>query len=348
MLRNATRWATLAVVCALTAGASAADRSAKEILDEIKPLLTQRITTQKQFDQVNAKKIALVEELRKVDPENAELPKLLPARWQALAATGKADEAMKEIDEALPKAKDDEVKKGYLAAKVMVLLRQDDANPDAFASTVEDYLKLAPKDPNGGPFLYMASKAQTDNAKRDALEDRALKDFPQSPYNRMIETGRKMRAMIGKPFNLEFTDAIKGNTVSMKDLRGKVVVVDFWATWCGPCVDEMPKMKKLYAEFKDKGVEFVGVSLDQSKEKGGLDALKKFVEKNEIGWPQYYQGNYWQSEFSASLGINSIPCVFIVDADGNLYSTEARGKLDTLIPMLLKKGRTADGAGGGF
>ncbi len=61
----------------------------------------------------------------------------------------------------------------------------------------------------------------------------------------------------------------------MKSLKGKVVVIDFWATWCGPCVAEMPNMKKLYAEYKDKGVEFVGVSLDKSKEQGGLDKLSK-------------------------------------------------------------------------
>jgi hypothetical protein len=101
----------------------------------------------------------------------------------------------------------------------------------------------------------------------------------------------------------------------------------------------MPNMKKLYAEFKDKGVEFLGISLDQPEDKGGLKALKEFVEKNEITWPQYYQGNYWQSEFSRSWGINSIPCVFVVDQAGKLYSVEARGKLDELIPELLKKGK---------
>ena len=59
----------------------------------------------------------------------------------------------------------------------------------------------------------------------------------------------------------------------MSDLKGKVVVVDFWATWCGPCVGEMPNMKKLYAEYKPKGVEFIGVSLDQPESAGGLKAL---------------------------------------------------------------------------
>ncbi len=98
-------------------------------------------------------------------------------------------------------------------------------------------------------------------------------------------------------------------------------------------------MKKLYAEYKDKGVEFIGVSLDQPKEQGGLDKLKEFVAKNQIEWPQYYQGNVWQSEFSMDWGINSIPCVFLVDADGKLATTEARGKLEKLIPEYLEKAK---------
>ena len=68
-------------------------------------------------------------------------------------------------------------------------------------------------------------------------------------------------------------------------------------------------------------------------------SLKKFVKDKDIAWPQYYQGNFWSSEFSKSWGINSIPCVFIVDADGNLASTEARGKLEELIPKLLQKAK---------
>ncbi len=96
-------------------------------------------------------------------------------------------------------------------------------------------------------------------------------------------------------------------------------------------------MKALYAKYKDKGVEFVGVSLDSPREEGGFDKLKEFVEENKIDWPQYYQGNGWDSEFSKSWGINSIPAVFAVDADGNLATTEARGKLEELIPELLAR-----------
>jgi hypothetical protein len=99
----------------------------------------------------------------------------------------------------------------------------------------------------------------------------------------------------------------------------------------------MPKMKSLYEQYKPQGVEFIGISLDAPESEGGLDKLKKFVADNDIKWPQYYQGNGWQSEFSSSWGINSIPAVWVIDADGKLHSTSGRGKLEEMIPELIAK-----------
>jgi peroxiredoxin len=99
----------------------------------------------------------------------------------------------------------------------------------------------------------------------------------------------------------------------------------------------MPKNKEIYAKYKDRGVEFIGVSLDHTEANGGLKKLKDFVAEQGIAWPQYYQGNYVLSEFSGSWGIKSIPTMFIVDADGKLASTDARENLEQKITELLAK-----------
>jgi thiol-disulfide isomerase/thioredoxin len=204
-------------------------------------------------------------------------------------------------------------------------------------------MKVAPKDERGPSILVQVaqfSQGLSDTEKK-AIFERIRKDFPDSQAAAQVEAEMKKAEAVGKPFELAFNEAITGKSISMADLKGKVVVIDFWATWCGPCVAELPTMKKLYAEYQPKGVEFIGVSLDAPESEGGLEALKKFVAEKKIEWPQYYQGNGWESEFSMKWGINSIPALFVVDQQGNLHSMEARGKLETMIPELLKKGAAA-------
>ncbi|HEY7087956.1 MAG TPA: redoxin domain-containing protein [Tepidisphaeraceae bacterium] len=272
-------------------------------------------------------------------PDHPAAMHLMQERWIVMARQGKTDDVLAETQKVLDGLKDDAKKADVLSARAGALLMGSQRNPDnpKVAEAIDQFIKAAPTDPRGGGMLAQLAEIQTDPAKQTELYRRVIKQYPGSDAAKMAQGTLRRADDIGKPFELKFTDAVSGTALSMSDLKGKVVVVDFWATWCGPCVGEMPHMKELYAQYKDKGVEFIGVSLDEPESQGGLTKLKAFVKDNSIAWPQYYQGNGWQSEFSSSWGVNSIPCVFVIDADGKLHSTEARGQLEKLIPELLAK-----------
>ena len=342
------RFLASVIVLGLVAPTIAADRTVDEILKDFAAI--KQPQSMEEYKKGSAQKADLVAELQKVDPENAKLKILLPQRWQALIVLDKNDVAIAECDAILASSKNEALKKEAAHSKAQALLGTEVVDADKAMAAIDAFEKISPKDQRITMLLYGATQSIEDEAKLTIVEDRLLKDESPIPQLKqikaMIAAAREMRAKVGKPFELEFTEAIKGTTINMKDLKGKVVVIDFWATWCGPCIAEIPNMKKIYAEFKDKGVEFIGVSLDLPKDKGGLDKLKEYVAKNDVQWPQYYQGNYWQSEFSKGWGVNSIPCVFIVDQDGNLSSVKARGKLEKMIPALLKKEKKDAGAGG--
>lgn len=336
-----------------TTTSQAEKRSATDVIKELDALKPPPIPTDRKNQdavreylqkraETQTKRAALIFELYRIDPDHERVPDLMIERWASVPPA----KLEAEVDDVLARVKSDKLQAEGAFAKVRAALStaRDEAGIVQAIPSIERFLELAPKDARAGQFLYMLATSVPDETKRKEYEDRLLA-MENSPYAEMMKDTRWRRDQIGKPFELKFEDAVTGSPVSIEGLKGKVVVIDFWATWCGPCIAEMPKMKSLYAEYKDKGVEFIGVSLDQPKEKGGLDKLKDYVAKNEVQWPQYYQGNYWQSEFSSGWKVKSIPCVFVVDQNGNLYSTEARGKLHTMIPELLKKSAAA-GAGG--
>ncbi len=177
----------------------------------------------------------------------------------------------------------------------------------------------------------------------DSLVAKLVKEHPKDPVAKQIVQSRRRAdapgPQVGKPFEAELTKVDGTKLTLPKDLLGKVVVVDFWATWCGPCVGEIPHMKEVYAKYKDKGVEFVGISLDRPDSK---DKLLAFVKANGLGWIQTYSGKYWNDPTARKYGVSGIPSIWVVGKDGKVVTSKARADLEgTLDKALAAKPKPA-------
>jgi peroxiredoxin len=140
-------------------------------------------------------------------------------------------------------------------------------------------------------------------------------------------------AMIGKPVPDFTATDLDGNPISLEQYRGKVVLLDFWAVWCGPCIAEMPNVKRIYESYKNEGFDIIGISLDTDE-----DRLRNYLKENDIPWRQIFSGKGWQSPVSQQYDIRAIPAQWLIDRDGTLISNRARGKaLERLVTDALKK-----------
>jgi thiol-disulfide isomerase/thioredoxin len=182
----------------------------------------------------------------------------------------------------------------YLDGTALAHLGQDDAARARF----EEFVKAAPAG--------------------DPTRQRAL---------RFINRPELVRAKMAPPFSVTTVDGLK---ISMDDLQGKVVLLDFWATWCGPCREALPHIRNVARKFKDEPLVILSVSLDTNEQQ-----WKEFIGKNEMTWPQYRDGGF-TGPVSKLFSVTAIPHTFTIDADGVLQEEHVgdasiEGKLKKLI-----------------
>jgi len=172
----------------------------------------------------------------------------------------------------------------------------------------------------------------------DEVKYRALvKKIVADPNPELAEYAKQEQGLLQKidelktkPMELKYT-AVDGIKVDLSQMRGKVVLIDFWATWCGPCVAEMPKVIDAYKKFHSQGFEIVGISLDQDK-----GTLLAFTKKNGMTWPQYFDGQGFDNAISSGYDIHSIPTMWLIDKKGMLVNTQPSLDLDGAIQKLLQ------------
>jgi thiol-disulfide isomerase/thioredoxin len=209
--------------------------------------------------------------------------------------------------------------------------------PDQAANIEERIASLIGKNP-AEPRIISLQIARADLLLRfDHARGMAiLQDLAKAPDQDLANAAEQRllkAAMIGKPVDIRFI-ATDGLTVDTQTLRGKVVLVDFWASWCPDCIREMSTVRQAYQKYKDKGLSVIGISLDKDEQ-----ALSNFVAKKLIPWPQYFDGKGWETALATRYGVRAIPEMWLINQEGAVVSTETSiGQLDEKIGELLRVG----------
>jgi thiol-disulfide isomerase/thioredoxin len=134
---------------------------------------------------------------------------------------------------------------------------------------------------------------------------------------------------IGHPFEMAFT-ATDGRKVDVQKMKGKVVLIDFWASWCTPCMATLPHVIQLYNKYNKEGLEIIGINLDQQQR-----GMEQVVHRFKMPWPQYFDGKGWGTKFALEYTVNGIPAMWLVDRKGVLRTMDAYEDLEPKIKELL-------------
>jgi thiol-disulfide isomerase/thioredoxin len=284
----------------------------------------------------------LIWKLFQIDPKNTATAPLLEERWSTFEAPvtiedpGYVARLKADVEKALasnPPAEIVEVARFCLAEQQLGPWISD---VDLAIRVCEEFAKRFPKS-GRGPRLYLSASASMPEDQRYPLFKSMAEHYPNSEFAPFARGALRQHDEIGRPFTLKFTDAISGKPFDLADCKGKVVLIDFWATWCGPCVEKIPRLKELEAKYGTQGFVIIGVSLDMPESQGGLAKLKSFVAEHSLPWAQFYEGKAPKDSFAAAWGVDIIPTTFLIDRQGLLREVVRKDPEPSIQKLLAEK-----------
>ncbi len=206
---------------------------------------------------------------------------------------------------------------------------------DEFELSMIESSRMVLKQFPSSPFIYTLLVAVAQRSKGELQKELAteIANAPGAPAGAKTLADHILKGtkpyQIGHPLDLKFT-ALDGREVDLAKLKGKVVMVEFWSTDCGPCIGQIPELKAVYEKLNPKGFEIIAISLDEKE-----SSLKKLIKEKALPWPQYFDGKGWENQFATRYGIFSIPTTWLVDKRGNLRFTQTHSALEEQVAALL-------------
>jgi thiol-disulfide isomerase/thioredoxin len=279
----------------------------EKIVEEMEEIRSKRPRTLAELREMQAGMLKLAEKLLEVETdktsENYQFAQrvVYSSKAQALGQMEKEEraEALKELKEFI--VADGLTPTGFsLARAAATSVERSDAGAEAAAEVYQEFAELFEKS-----------------------EDKQVQGMAT-----MLAGSARRLTLPGNALELTGT-TFEGEEFDIASLKGKVVLVDFWATWCGPCIREFPNMLKNYEGYHEKGFEIVGISLDQDRE-----ALAEYLEAKEVPWITLHgkevgedgEASYGRNEATEYYGVVGIPTMFLLDKEGKVISTSARGE----------------------
>lgn len=223
------------------------------------------------------------------------------------------------LDMQSKKAKYDTIGLGQYRAEMAQLKNERRQQEIAFIKAHPDYLVSveALRDAVG----YLPDDIRIYDRLFDQLDKKVRASKDGIALRKTIDAFMAVRIGATAPL-FQSTDTA-GHTVNLKDFRGKYVLLDFWASWCGPCREENPNLVKAYEQFKDKNFTVLGISLDQP---GKQAAWIKAIHDDGLVWAQVSDLQYWKSPVALLYSIRSIPQNFLLDPQGKIVAANLRGE----------------------